>query len=78
MKKLLVLVLGLSLLSCEIKNTEKEDDPKQDSSLVINRPYYTINVETVDSCEYLILNGTYGRSIIHKENCKNHKIIIKE
>lgn len=39
----------------------------------VRAPRYTISVETIDSCEYIVLDGSSGRSIIHKQNCKNHK-----
>jgi hypothetical protein len=32
---------------------------------------YSIDQKTIDSCEYIIVFGQQGRSIIHKANCKN-------
>lgn len=33
---------------------------------------YQIYVEIIDGCEYIICDGLYGLSIIHKANCKNN------
>ena len=30
---------------------------------------YNIHEKTIDGCEYIIVFGEYGRSIVHKHNC---------
>lgn len=71
-QKLILSILALSLISCQ-KAQNKDNAVVIDKTSRINTQSYSISVEVVDSCEYVILDGTYGRSIIHKENCSNHK-----
>ena len=35
------------------------------------RMNYALEQKTIDSCEYIIIFGTDGRSIVHKANCNN-------
>lgn len=37
-----------------------------------NNASQAIEVLTVDSCEYVVVSGTYATAIVHKQNCKNH------
>lgn len=71
MSKLLILITLFFLVSC--KPSAEKTTESNDSPIVVNNTRYSIMVEKVDSCEYIVLDGTYGRSIIHKANCKNHE-----
>ena len=64
MRKLILLIIGLSFYSCVVK------DPAEESTMWSTVQYKIEEVE-IDKCEYIIILGKGGRSIIHKANCKN-------
>lgn len=80
-----IILTSMLLINCDISQKKKnkveakanieENNPiKSMRDSDPTQPDYRIYVEKIDSCEYIILNGNYGRAIIHKENCKNHNV----
>ncbi len=76
MKKLLILLVIIGLLASCDETTTKESSNKVDeyeySGGIWNSTEYKIEQTKIDSCEYIIILGVEGRTIIHKANCKNH------
>lgn len=65
MKKLLILVTAVIVVSCETKNVTIN---KTDTEIA----GYTIKTYEIDSCEYLGFNvGGRNGLLTHKGNCKN-------
>lgn len=77
MKKLILLIVLLFAFSCERKSSiqESKKEYKNDVLSVHDGPdeIYSISVEKIDSCEYVIVRRHNALSIIHKANCENHK-----
>lgn len=74
MKNLVKLILiSFVLFSCSSGNNEqiKENFSYEHSGGIWTSLEYKIAVKEIDQCEYIIIFGSEGRNIIHKENCKN-------
>lgn len=67
MRYILIIML-LAVMSCS-------DGEKYDGTYIDLNKYKNtgvgIYVVTIDSCEYVVYNGTYKGGIVHKENCGN-------
>lgn len=69
MRNLIFITILLFTVSCKREaNTNKV---KVEDSTIPS--HYNFYVKTIDSCEYIILQGSYAPSILHKANCKNYK-----
>lgn len=76
MKKLTTIAMALMMLTgCSAESDETKDKYTGGRTEYTGGVYsefsYAIDVQTVDSCEYIICYGSKGRTIIHKANCKN-------
>lgn len=74
MKNLLKLILiSFVLFSCSSGNNEqiKDNYSYEHNAGIWTSIEYKILVKEIDQCEYIIIFGSEGRNIIHKENCKN-------
>lgn len=80
-KKLIVLLLAITIFNCSCKEeTIKEEYKPIQSDLVYERGWVGIHLIIIDSCEYLQCDyGDHrgGVSLIHKQNCKNCKNVKK-
>lgn len=67
-----ILFLLGAVYSCkkEVRKTETNKVKVQDSAIP---SYYSFYVKKIDSCEYIILQGSYAPTMLHKANCKNHE-----
>jgi len=79
-----ILVIGLLFTSCK-SSDESHENVKQISSdhyEYTNGAWhsmeYRTTIKTIDECQYIILFGTDGRNIIHKENCNNKEFHLSE
>ena len=68
--------LGIISCNCNDEHTSKdvETSTKYDYEYtggVWTSTDYALEQKTIDSCEYIIIFGTGGRSIVHKANCNN-------
>ena len=70
MKTVLILLALTIIVSCE-KNKNKKDinEAPNEKQIPSNYNFY---IKKIDGCEYIILQGAYAPSILHKENCSNH------
>jgi hypothetical protein len=68
MKKVLLLFGFFTLFGCNEPNVNRKD-----TDLVVFYGASSIEVITIDSCQYLL--GDWGSATVltHKGNCKNHK-----
>lgn len=64
--------LVISFKSCEGRANEKSYDLGDNYPSAWGSIEYKIEQKRIDSCEYIIIFGVEGRSIIHKANCDNH------
>lgn len=71
MKKLILLIP--LLYSCSSEDETKNGYFENTNNGIWGSVEYRIEQKIIDSCEYIIIFGAEGRSIIHKANCKNHK-----
>lgn len=73
--KLLVLAVLSTVIASYVLTscTSRHKTILKDHAPLIDRRDYTIFGETVNGCEYLILDGHYAGGIIHAANCKNPK-----
>jgi hypothetical protein len=76
--KIIVATIALCvmlLFSCSSSDSSENVIPKDgtfeyDGGLWVSMNY-KIEERTIDSCQYIIIFGVEGRSIIHKANCRN-------
>jgi hypothetical protein len=74
MKKLLILILAISLYGC-LDEEKIVPVPESKSNPLSDASYVEYKIVLIDSCEYIFGhdNGTYngGYFLSHKGNCKN-------
>lgn len=77
MKKLfrapLLMAVFLAAIFASCQKPQLNSITKEDTNYIQVSAFSRIYNVEVDSCEYLVANSPDGISIIHKENCKNHK-----
>lgn len=71
--KRIIILLALTFVSC--KKEQKESGGNLSKTEIPSN--YNFYIKKIDGCEYIILQGGYGPSILHKQNCKNHTVIQK-
>jgi len=67
MKKLLFLLSVILLTSSCLGDAEIKDVQRR--TVYVDKDY-ALYIVVVDSCEYILYDGTFGNGITHKENCK--------
>ena len=70
-KIIFVLLLFTSCGSNSSDGKKVSKEPKFYYHEVARCPSVQVYMVRIDECEYLIADGSYGRDIIHKENCDN-------
>jgi hypothetical protein len=67
-----ILIIFLVLIGCGTSNVESKS-----TQYILKRGYQSLEIVTVDGCEYLY--GDWGNATVltHKGNCINHKDSIK-
>lgn len=71
---LIIIFLTTSCHVAKERKGEKQQDGQyeyENSDKIWTSIDYKIEEKTIDSCKYIIIFGSEGRSIIHKENCDN-------
>lgn len=67
-----IILTSILFIGCSKQNNDPEFTKHISINYAKESEQYEIFIEKIDGCEYIVLDGTYGRSIIHKQNCKNH------
>jgi hypothetical protein len=72
MKAIISILIILVLTGCGTTNVESKS-----TQYILKRGYQSLEIVTVDGCEYLY--GPWGNAMVltHKGNCINHKDTIK-
>ena len=72
MKAIISILIILVLTGCGTSNVESKS-----TQYILKRGYQSLEIVTVDGCEYLY--GDWGNATVltHKGNCINHKDSIK-
>lgn len=73
MRNLIIILFLLgAVYSCkrEVRKTDT-NEVKVEGSVIPS--HYDFYIKEIDSCEYIILQGSYAPTMLHKANCKNHE-----
>jgi hypothetical protein len=67
-----ILLMVLLISSCGPSASDKAEARKKANDVRETAYGHDIQVITVDSCEYVVVEGAYATAVVHKANCKNH------
>jgi hypothetical protein len=72
MKAIISILIILVLTGCGTSNVESKS-----TQYILKRNYKSLEIVTVDGCEYLYGDWDNATVLTHKGNCINHKDSIK-
>ncbi len=79
MKKIIITLGALILMSCETPTEDYKPKEEPRSRAVSNLRVFIQDIDggfwviNIDSCEYIYHRGNGSETLVHKQNCKNHK-----